>query len=268
MMLRVKTIAVLMIVCVLFCQVSLAEDSQSTQSIGIISAMDNEISLLLSNAEIDHTDTVGGVDYNVGTLCGQRVVIARAGIGKVLSAAGAATMLARYDISNVVFTGIAGAVGEETEVLDVVVATSLVQHDYGQMTNDGFVWSEPYDGGNGYYPCEEGLVALASDAAVAVVGQEHVFQGVVASGDQFVASETYVEKLQKDFNALACEMEGASIAAVCEKYAVPFVVIRAMSDKADGQAHETYENMADIAADNSSKIVMRMLESISADAAA
>lgn len=263
-MLRTRFITIIMIVCLLACHVGLAEESR--QYIGIISAMQNEIELLLSEAEIDHIDTIGGVDFNVGTLCGKPVVIAQAGIGKILSAAGTAAMLNRYPICSVLFTGIAGGVGDETKVLDVVVATNLVQHDYGQITNDGFEWLEGYDREEGYYPCDEGLAKLAYDAAVDVVGGDHVFQGIIASGDQFIASEEYVKQLQENHSALACEMEGASIALVCERYDVPFVVIRTMSDKADGLAHETYENMADIAADNSSKIILEMLEGIDVNA--
>lgn len=259
-MLRARFITIIMIVCLLACHVGLAEESP--QYIGIISAMQNEIELLLSEAEIDHVDTIGGVVFNVGTLCGKPVVIAQAGIGKILSAAGTAAMLNRYPISSVLFTGIAGGVGDDTKVLDVVVATKLVQHDYGQITNDGFEWSEGFDSEEGYYPCDEDLVKLAYDAAVDVVGGDHVFQGIIASGDQFVASEAYVKLLQENHNAIACEMEGASVALVCERYDVPFVVIRTMSDKADGLAHETYENMADIAANNSCKIVLEMLEGI------
>ena len=170
--------------------------------------------------------------------------------------------------TEVLFTGIAGGVGDATKVLDVVIATKLVQHDYGQITNEGFEWSKGFEGEEGYYQCDESLVNLAYAAAVDTVGKEHVFQGIVATGDQFVASEEYVKKLQEEFNAIACEMEGASIALVCERYGVPFVVLRTMSDKADGLAHETYENMSNIAADNSCKIVMEMLESMSTSEAA
>lgn len=247
-----KKTLTLILLCLLLIPAALAEDSR----IGIISAMQNEIDLLLENTAIDRVDTIGGVDFNVGTLCGQPVVIAKAGIGKILSAAGTAAMLNNYDISQVFFTGIAGGVGDDTSVLDVVIGTQLVQHDYGQITNDGFVF---FEGDPQYYPCDEDLVELAFDAATEVVGSDHVFQGIIASGDQFVASGEYVKKLQADFNAIACEMEGASIALVCEQYDVPFVVIRTMSDKADGAAHETYENWADIAADNSGKIIMGIL---------
>ena len=245
-----------------------AADAQ-TSYIGIISAMQNEIDLLLGEADIERTDTIGGVDYYVGKLCGKDVVIVKSGIGKVLSASGATALLNNYDISKVYFTGVAGGVGDLTEVLDVVIATSLVQHDYGQITNEGFEWTagsegapgeEREEGQDGYYPCDEGLVDLAYDSAVKVVGEDHVFKGVIATGDQFVASEEYVGFLQDNFDAIACEMEGASIALVCGQYDVPFVVIRAMSDKADGNAHESFDNMGDIAADNSSKIIMQMLK--------
>ena len=250
-----KMLVILLMLCLTLIPAAFAEES----SIGIISAMQNEVDLLLKHADIERVDTIGGVDFNVGTLLGHPVVIAKAGIGKILSSAGTAAMLNNYDISEVLFTGIAGGVGDETNVLDVVIATELVQHDYGQINNDGFVWSEKDTGGDGYYACDGKLVNHAFNAAREVVGNGHVFQGVIASGDQFVASESYVKKLQDDFNAIACEMEGASIALVCTQYEVPFVVIRTMSDKADGAAHETYENMADIAADNSCKIIMEML---------
>ena len=241
-------------------------EQEPESRIGIISAMDNEVALLLSEAEIDRVDTMGGIDFHVGTLRGQPVVIMRSGIGKVMAASALTAMLNQYPIYEVIFTGIAGGVGDETQVLDQVIATRLVQHDYGTITNDGFVWSSGVTGEDlgekGYYTCDPDLVDLAYEAAIQVVGEDHVFQGTVATGDQFVASEEYVETLQRDFDAIACEMEGASVAAVCTQYEVPFVVIRAMSDKADGNAHESVENMGDIAADNSSKIVIQMIDAM------
>ena len=235
----------------------LTEDD--SRPVGIISAMNNEIDLLLKNADIDHIDQIGGMDFNIGELCGRDVVIVKAGVGKVRAASGAATLLNTYDLSNVIFTGIAGGVGDETKVLDVVVATDLVQHDYGQITNDGFEWNSESGGEDGYYSCDQNLVNLAYESAVSVVGEDHVFRGTIATGDQFIASEDYVKLLQNDFDAMACEMEGAAVAAVCTQYQVPFVVIRTMSDKADGEAHEIYKGFQDQAADNSCQIVMDML---------
>ena len=118
------------------------------------------------------------------------------------------------------------------------------------------------DDENGRIPADPELTALAYDSAVKVVGEDSAFKGTIATGDQFVASESYVKVLQDRFNALACEMEGAAVALVAYSYDVPFVVIRCMSDKADGLAHDTYANFGDTAADNSATIVMTMLESM------
>ena len=237
-----------------------AEKEDGRETIGIISAMDTELKLLLENAQIDHVDHIGNRDYYVGELCGVPVVLQRLGIGKVRAASGTATLLDRYDVSEVVFTGVAGAVSDETEVLDIVVATDLLQHDYGVISNDGFVWTGAQQETDAVYLCDEELVEMAWESAVEVLGEDHVFTGTVVSGDQFVSSEAYVKKLQDDFDAMACEMEGAAVAIVCSEYGVPFVVIRSMSDKADGKAVKTYENFMDTAADYSSNIVMNMLQ--------
>ena len=239
-----------------------AEKEDGRETIGIISAMDTELKLLLENAQIDHVDHIGNRDYYVGELCGVPVVLQRLGIGKVRAASGTATLLDRYDVSEVIFTGVAGGVSDETEVMDIVVATDLLQHDYGVMTDDGFIWTGAQQGTDSVYPCDEELVEMARESAVEVLGEDHVFTGTVVSGDQFVSSAAYVKKLQEDFDAMACEMEGAAVAIVCSEYGVPFVVIRSMSDKADGKAVKTYENFMDIAADHSSKIVMDMLQDI------
>ena len=245
-----------------------AEETAVQESmIGIISAMQNEVDLLLSKAEIDRVDTVGGVAFNVGRLCGHPVVIAKAGVGKVLAASGVTAMLNRYPVSSVIFTGVAGGVRDETNVMDMVIGTKLIQHDFGQHTADGFEWLPGTNGEADYCDCDPELVRLAYDAAVSERGEDHVFKGAIASGDQFIASEAYVQRLQENFDALACEMEGAAIAAVCKNYGIPFVVIRCMSDKADGKAHETYENLVEDAANQSCRVVLRMLEAIPTDGA-
>ena len=261
-----KGITIILICALLMCSGLFGCTKPEQYRIGIVSAMDNEIALLLEKAKIERVDTFGGVDYHVGTLNGQPVVITRSGIGKVLAASALTAMLDHYSISKVIFTGIAGGVGNETKVFDQVIATRLVQHDYGTMTNEGFVWETGVtgeaNGEKGYYYCDPDLVELAYDCAVQELGEDHVFKGTIATGDQFIASEEYVKTLQEDFDAVACEMEGASIAAVCTQYQIPFVVIRCMSDKADGNAHDSVENLGDIAADNSNRIVMRMLEAM------
>lgn len=242
------------------------KNTDQREYIGIISAMDNEIEALLSEAEIDRVDTFGNTLYHVGRLRGQPVVITRSGIGKVRASSGATALFNNYKISKVIFTGIAGGIADEAQVLDVVVATRVLEHDYGRLTNDGFIWLSG-DPGFGdtegeYYYCDQTLVDLAYTAAVGTVGEAHAFKSTVATGDQFIASEEYVRTLRENYDAYACEMEGTSVGAVCLNYGIPFVVIRALSDKADGKAHESYAGFGDIACANSSKIVLRILESI------
>ena len=225
--------------------------------------MSNELKMLLDKAEISETKTIGGVDYNIGKLEGQDVVLVQGGIGKAMAAAGTTVLINEFNVKSIIFTGIAGGVGDEVKVLDEVIATDLVFHDYGNQTNDGFVWNA--EGGineDGSIPVDEELSQKAYDAAISVLGEEHVFQGRIATGDQFVASSEYVTYLQNEFDAIACEMEGAAVARIAAQYEVPCCVIRAMSDKADGVAHDTYENFGDTAADNSAKIVLTMLQNM------
>lgn len=264
-----KKLPIILLICVMlsvFICGCTPEDEEPTKYIGIISAMDKEIDLLLDEAEIDRVETIADMEYHIGSLHGQPVVITRAGIGKIRAASSATAMLNKYPISKVIFTGIAGGVADETDVLDEVIATRLIEHDYGILSNDGFKWrsGDPGIGDKAgvYYDCDPQLVQIAYDATVEVVGKDHVFKGTIATGDQFVANSEYVEKLRKDYDAYACEMEGAAIAVVCIDYKTPFVVIRALSDKADGKAHDSYENFGEIAADNSSRIVIKMLDSI------
>lgn len=230
--------------------------------IGVISAMKSELKLLVESAQIDYTDVHGGVEYHVGTLGGKPVVLVQAGVGKILAASGAATLINEYGVDAIIFTGIAGGVANETKVLDIVVSTDLVVHDYGRVTNDGFVWGPNSGTVEGRIPATEALVSAAYDAAVSVVGGPNTFKGTIATGDQFVASEWYVSELQDRFNAYATEMEGAAVALVAYQYGVPFVVIRCMSDKADGLAHATMDAFGQRAADNSASIVIATLESL------
>lgn len=265
---RKKAIGVVLITSLLICALCLVACDRKTDKeyIGILSAMENEIAALVKEAKIDRIDEMGGEKYYVGTLKGQNVVITKSGIGKVYAAAGATMLLNRYNISKVIFTGIAGGVADGTNVLDEIIATRLVEHDYGLLSNEGFVWKSG-DPGFGdqegeYYYSDETLVNLAYEKAIEVLGAEHVFKGTVATGDQFIASEEYVARLQREYDAYACEMEGAAVAKICIANGKPFVVLRALSDKADGKAHDSYANFGDVAADNSCKIVLALLDAL------
>ena len=246
----------LLLLCIPAFAISACSNAQKKEYIGIISAMDNEISLLLNEAKIDKEETIGGVIFHIGTLQNKPVIISRAGIGKVRASSGVTSMLNSYNISKVIFTGVAGGLRDEQNVLDEIIATSVIEHDYGFITNEGFVWGggdpgkkEPGE----YYYCDPDLVNLAYESAVATMDKDHVFKGLIATGDQFISSTNYV---------YACEMEGASVGKICTSYQKPFVILRTLSDKADSEAQDSYLNFADLAAEQSNKIVMKMLESL------
>ena len=227
--------------------------------LGIIGAMDKEIQDLLQDMTDIQEQQTGFARYYVGTLHGLRLCLARCGIGKVHAAMCAQGMLLTHpEIKAILNIGVAGALRPSLNIGDIVVARSAVQHDMdttpigdplGLISGPNIV----------HIPCDEELAALLQTAAEeANLRTEHA---AVATGDQFIANSEYVQKLRNDYDAYACEMEGAAVAVVCIKYNTPFVVIRALSDKTDGNAHESYEDFGDIAADNSSRIVMKMLDS-------
>ena len=237
----------------------------TTPRMAIISAMKVELDALVEAAEIEKETVIGGKTFYVGTLNGQDVVMVQAGVGKVMAANGTAALLNNFTVKGVIFTGIAGGVGDDVNVMDMVIGTALVQHDYGTETNDGFVWNgkAAADSETGLIPVDENLAKLAYASACSVLGEEKVHQGIIATGDQFIASETYVAELQEKFDALACEMEGAAVARVCDQYDIPCTVIRCMSDKADGIARDTYAFNYTEASNTSASVVMNMMETLS-----
>ena len=216
-------------------------------------------------ADIQKETVIGSKTYYVGKLNGEDVVLVQAGVGKVLSANYTAALLNNFTVKGVVFTGIAGGVGDDVNVMDMVIGTSLVQHDYGTETNNGFVWNGEAGSNQetGMIPVDGTLSKIAYNAACDVLGSAKVHQGVIATGDQFISSESYVKELQTKFDALACEMEGASVARVCDQFDVPCAILRCMSDKADGIAHDTYAFNYTEASNTSASVVQEMMKTLS-----
>ena len=244
---------------------SSSDSAKSDGPVGIISAMSVELDALVKAADITRTEEVSGNTFYVGTLNGTDVVLVKGGIGKVLAASCAETLIDTYHVGGIVFTGIAGGVGDEVNVMDMVIGTALVQHDYGTETNDGLVWNGKAgsDPETGMIPVDSALSSIAYDAACEVLGASKVHQGVIATGDQFISSESYVKLLQEKFNALACEMEGAAVARVADQFGVPCAVIRCMSDKADGIARDTYAFNYTEASNTSASVVEEMMKTLS-----
>lgn len=226
------------------------------KQIAIIGAMESEIASLKSAMNMSNQITIAGITYYEGMLDGKNVVVFKSGVGKVNAAIATTTLLNKFDISSIIFTGIAGGIEPKSKVGDIVISKDLVQHDYNPNSDKpGMVPGSK----NGKFIADAKLVSLAQKSAVSVMGKDRVFTGTIATGDEFIKSKDKVDWIKKTFNASAVEMEGAAVAQVATLFNIPFVVIRSMSDKADEEAPMTYEKFQTMAAENSVKIVRAML---------
>ena len=182
------------------------------------------------------------------------------GIGKVNAAVCTQILVSEYNVSSVINVGVAGGIGKDIFPGDVVIAENLVQYDMDTTAFGDPVGQIPrmdtFD-----FKCDEKLVETAK-AACAEASDFKTFSGRIVSGDMFVASLDKIQWLEKEFQALACEMEGASIAHVCYLNNIPFVVIRSISDNANNGAHMDFEKFTPIGVKNSTFILKTMLNKL------
>ena len=235
-------------------------------AIGIIGAMDSELETLLAAMTEKKQETLYGLTFTTGTLDGCAVVLVKAGIGKVNAARCTQLLIDRFSPSAIVNTGIAGGLAPGLSVGDVVVAAGVLQHDFDVTAfghAKGYLCTGGDDTAATVFPADEALSGCFAAAAQAILGEGHVHRGLIATGDQFISSESYVKELQTKFDALACEMEGASVARVCDQFGMPCAILRCMSDKADGIAHDTYAFNYTEASNTSASVVQEMMKTLS-----
>lgn len=199
--------------------------------LGIMGAMDIEVRAIRTGITDAHEQTILGYQVTTGQLENRPVALVRCGVGKV-NAAVATVALAQLGVSGIVFTGMAGGVGEGVEVGDAVVATDFVQHDI-DATAMGFPPGSLL-GDPGIWPADRELSDAAAAAAANLMVRVH--RGRIASGDQFIASTEKSSWIREQFGAVAVEMEGAAVAQVAQRLGVPLAVLRWISDTADHHA--------------------------------
>lgn len=228
--------------------------------LGIIGAMSEELEILLKDMSLEDVQVKANMKFHKGKLWGKDVVAVVCGIGKVNAAICTQILASEYNVSAVINVGVAGGIGKDIYPGDVVIATNLVEHDM-----DTTAFGDPH----GQVPrmdtfdfkCDPSLIELANNACEKV-GGFNTFTGRIVSGDVFVADVEKIKWLEKEFNALSCEMEGASIAHVCYLNNIPVVVIRSISDNANNGAHMDFEKFTPIAVKNSTSILKEMLLSM------
>lgn len=229
-------------------------------NIGIIGAMNEEVEFLLRDMDFEGSEVKANMKFSLGIIHNKNVVIVTSGIGKVNAAVCTQILIDDFNVDYVINVGIAGGTTENIYPGDIVIADNLVQHDMDTSVFGDKIGQIPrldtFD-----FKCDKKLIEHAIEACRDINGH-NFFVGRIVSGDQFIANIDKIKWLNSEFECLACEMEGASIAQVCYLNEIPFIVIRSISDNANNGAHMDYEKFKDIAVEHSTKILNNMLKLI------
>ena len=207
--------------------------------IGIIGAMEEEVAALKEKMDINGVVKKASMEFYRGTLQGKQAVVVRSGIGKVNAGLCTQILIDLFDAKKVINTGIAGSLDARINIGDIVISTEAVQHDM-DATQFGYPIGQIPRMETFGFPADEEMVRVAKEACEKVNPEIRVFTGRVVTGDQFVASREVKDRIKENFGGLCTEMEGAAIAQAAWLNKVPFVIIRAISDKADDSAEMDY----------------------------
>ncbi|OQX74605.1 MAG: 5'-methylthioadenosine/S-adenosylhomocysteine nucleosidase [Campylobacteraceae bacterium 4484_4] len=226
--------------------------------IAIMGAMVEEITPLTDYFKEYEKTTYAGNTFYTCTYKDVELIIAYSKIGKVFASLTASTMIEKFGATHLLFSGVAGAISDELRIGDLIVATRLCQHDL-----DITAFGHPY----GFVP--EGKVFVETDSQlrniahqVAEEMQIPLKEGIIATGDQFVADEKRKAWIKETFNADALEMEGAAVAVVCDALEIPFCILRAISDAADMDAGFNFDTFLESSAKESAKFIIKMVDRI------
>lgn len=226
--------------------------------LGIIGAMDEEIQLLLQGMETEEAVIYAGTSFVEGRFHGKQIVVCKSGVGKVNAAMTAQLLIDRFEVSAIWFTGVAGAVDPSLDIGDIVISSSCQQHDM-DCTPLGYPKGvTPYQEISDF-PAHEHFIALAQQACERICTDNDFLTGRVLSGDQFIADSKLIKQFYEELGGACVEMEGAAVGQVCYRNQVPYVMLRAMSDKADGTANVNYAEFSVAAANRSYEIIADML---------
>ena len=228
---------------------------------GIIGAMPEEVAALREKITSPDTVTFGSHEYISGTLGGKDIVLTCSGIGKVSAGSAAAVLLSFFNCDIIINTGVGGGLNPALKTLDMVISSGAAQHDFDLTIFNYQKGQVP--GFPRIIPADSNITAKAMSIA-RETGTAYgfaVYSGVIVSGDQFIAGKDGRKNIDENFpEAWVTEMEGAAIAQVAAEFRKPFLIIRSISDKANGEADMTFNEMLPLAARNSQEVLIRILE--------
>lgn len=229
--------------------------------IGIIGAMEEEVAILKEKMSEVTVLEKAGMEFFKGILGGQQVVIVRSGIGKVNAGICTQILADVFQVNAVINTGIAGSLKAEINIGDIVLSTDTMQHDV-DAREFGYEIGQVPRMDTKTFPADKTLRAIALKVCHQVNPEIQVFEGRVASGDQFVADKETKEKIIANTQAYCTEMEGAAIGQAAYLNGIPYLVIRAISDKADDSAHVDYPTFEREAIRHTVNLVENMMQAL------
>jgi len=228
--------------------------------LGIIGAMAVEVELLKEKMENLTVKNHAGMEFYDGVLAGMPAVVVQCGVGKVNAAMCAQVLCSVFGVTHLVNTGIAGSLCADLDIGDLVVSRDAMYHDF-DCVHFGYEFGKVPGMDVTAFPADEAMIGYARAAAEAV-NPGHSRVGRVASGDLFVAEKSAKERIIERTNAICTEMEGAAIAQTAYRNNVPFVILRAISDKADDSAEMDYPTFEAIAAHRCAEVAMNMAKQL------
>ena len=231
------------------------------KTIGIIGAMEVEVAILKEKMEDVRIIKKASMDFYEGILAGKKVVVVRSGIGKVNAGICAQILADVFSVDAIINTGIAGSLNKNINIGDIVLSTDVVQHDM-DATGFGYRKGQIPQMPVFFFNADDNLRRLAAEVCKEVNPDIQVFEGRIASGDQFVCDQDVRNRIVSEFSAYATEMEGAAIGQAAYLNEIPFLVVRAISDKADGSAQMDYSEFEKAAVDHSVRLTLNMLARI------
>lgn len=227
--------------------------------LGIIGAMEVEVEGLKSQMTQVKVEKKAGMDFFAGKISDRDVVVVRSGVGKVNAAICTQILIDDFQVDAVVNTGIAGSLKAEIDISDIVLSTDAIEHDM-DARNFGYDWGVIPQMDHSVFVADETLREKAKAACLKVNPDIHVFEGRVVSGDQFISDREKKEFLVSTYQAYCTEMEGAAIAHTADLNGVPFLIIRAISDKADDSASMDYPEFEKLAAKHCMNLVLELVQ--------
>ncbi|GFI11656.1 MAG: 5'-methylthioadenosine/adenosylhomocysteine nucleosidase [Lachnospiraceae bacterium] len=232
--------------------------------IGIIGAMEEEIALLKEKMEIEVIVKKASMEFYQGTLNGREIVVVRSGIGKVNAGLCAQILIDVFHVNRLINTGIAGSLKADIDIGDIVISSDALQHDM-DARNFGYARGEIPRMDTVSFPADSDLISIAKTACEEANPDIKVFVGRIVTGDQFIAERTVKNEIASWTEGYCTEMEGAAIAQAAYLNKVPFVIVRAISDKADDSASMDYPTFEQQAILHSVKLIEAFVSRIPED---